>query len=275
MGKKTKLVQRFKKIKTAKLGLERLEDRQLLASNVLASVHGTLGAGDPGQSELTEAVFDLSINSDSPSVTLGLMVTPTGQVNGLDPAAPRIVRNGVLVAPIYSSSDIGQGRNPGLTLTELASGETYSVIVGHESPGAGDFRLDAFLPGDVSADGRVDQSELARTSAAVVQCQFGCNHVSRLFFRQQGVNVSTNLYQEHLDANLNGVIDGFDLGSVKQNVDLAGVSVELVGGEPPLVDPAPDFQLEDVNATSPTFGQTVSPRDLLGQVSAWYFTHST
>ncbi len=40
-------------------------------------------------------------------------------------------------------------------------------------------------------------------------------------------------------------------------------------------EPAPDFSLEDVNATSATFGQVVSPRDHLEQVSGWYFGHST
>jgi len=37
----------------------------------------------------------------------------------------------------------------------------------------------------------------------------------------------------------------------------------------------PDFLLEDVNATSSTFGQPVSPRDYLQQVSGWYFGHAT
>ena len=36
-----------------------------------------------------------------------------------------------------------------------------------------------------------------------------------------------------------------------------------------------DFSLEDVNPTSPRFGQSVSPSDYLGQVSAWYFGHAT
>jgi hypothetical protein len=35
--------------------------------------------------------------------------------------------------------------------------------------------------------------------------------------------------------------------------------------------PLPDFQLVDVNTTSPRFSQNVSPRDYLNQVSAWYF----
>ena len=37
----------------------------------------------------------------------------------------------------------------------------------------------------------------------------------------------------------------------------------------------PDFNLEDVNATSDRFGTQVSPRDLKGQVSGWYFGHAT
>ena len=36
----------------------------------------------------------------------------------------------------------------------------------------------------------------------------------------------------------------------------------------------PDFALEDVNSTSSTYGQLVSPRDYLEQVSGWYFTHA-
>jgi|GEM_PF-4757720 len=38
---------------------------------------------------------------------------------------------------------------------------------------------------------------------------------------------------------------------------------------------APDFSLEDLNDTSPTFGQTISPADLIAQTSGWYFTHAT
>lgn len=37
----------------------------------------------------------------------------------------------------------------------------------------------------------------------------------------------------------------------------------------------PDFSLPDVNATSPRYGEWVSPRDYLGQVSAWYFGQAT
>lgn len=37
----------------------------------------------------------------------------------------------------------------------------------------------------------------------------------------------------------------------------------------------PDFQLVDVNPASPTYAQSVSPRDYLQKVSAWYFGHAT
>ena len=36
-----------------------------------------------------------------------------------------------------------------------------------------------------------------------------------------------------------------------------------------------DFSLTDVNPNSATYGQDVSPRDFLGEASAWYFGHST
>lgn len=36
-----------------------------------------------------------------------------------------------------------------------------------------------------------------------------------------------------------------------------------------------DFALPDLNPGSARYGQTVSPRDYLEQVSGWYFTHAT
>ncbi|MDB4338750.1 hypothetical protein OAA19_01440 [Rubripirellula sp.] len=37
----------------------------------------------------------------------------------------------------------------------------------------------------------------------------------------------------------------------------------------------PDFSLADVNLISATYNAQYSPRDLLGQTSAWYFAHFT
>jgi hypothetical protein len=47
-------------------------------------------------------------------------------------------------------------------------------------------------------------------------------------------------------------------------------SVEVMGP-----DVVTDFSLEDVNKTSASYGDSISPRDLLEQVSGWYFGHST
>ena len=48
-------------------------------------------------------------------------------------------------------------------------------------------------------------------------------------------------------------------------------------GEPPEPndEALPDFSVVDVNADSARYGEAVSPRDYLGQISAWYFGHST
>lgn len=45
------------------------------------------------------------------------------------------------------------------------------------------------------------------------------------------------------------------------------------GGLPP--EMAPTFLLEDVNDTSGTYEQLLSPRTRLGAVSAWYFGSAT
>jgi len=36
-----------------------------------------------------------------------------------------------------------------------------------------------------------------------------------------------------------------------------------------------DFSLPDQNPNSPRAGESISPRDYLGDVSGWYFIHST
>ncbi len=43
----------------------------------------------------------------------------------------------------------------------------------------------------------------------------------------------------------------------------------------PTGNQAPDFALADVNSSSATNGEMVSPRDYEGKVSAWYFGRST
>lgn len=56
---------------------------------------------------------------------------------------------------------------------------------------------------------------------------------------------------------------------------MAGAGGTAGAGGSMAAAPKPDFGLTDVNPNSPTSGKIVSPRDYLGQVSAWYFGHAT
>lgn len=59
----------------------------------------------------------------------------------------------------------------------------------------------------------------------------------------------------------------------RQRGQLRPMRVEAL--EDRIVFAVPDFGLADVNLTSPTYNETVSPRDYIGQVTGWYFGHST
>lgn len=47
------------------------------------------------------------------------------------------------------------------------------------------------------------------------------------------------------------------------------------GSAAPVGEQVADFLLDDLNSTSPRYGDAISPRDYLGEVSGWYFFHST
>ncbi len=56
--------------------------------------------------------------------------------------------------------------------------------------------------------------------------------------------------------------------------DAAGAAGQSDGGDA-MSQLMPDFGLYDVNPNSPRYQELVSPKDYFGQVSAWYFGHST
>ncbi|NOY26673.1 MAG: hypothetical protein GXP62_12435 [Oligoflexia bacterium] len=55
----------------------------------------------------------------------------------------------------------------------------------------------------------------------------------------------------------------------------AALTLALGCASPPPQGVMPDFSLEDVNTASVSYRDTISPRDKLDQISAWYFGHST
>ncbi len=73
-------------------------------------------------------------------------------------------------------------------------------------------------------------------------------------------------------AGVRRILRGAELLEPRQMLAAAG---EVVAAAIAAPDPAPTFSLEDVNATSATYGEEVSPRDFLYQTSGWYFGHAT
>lgn len=62
--------------------------------------------------------------------------------------------------------------------------------------------------------------------------------------------------------------------SADASFDAAGAAGQSDGGDA-MSQLMPDFGLYDVNPNSPRYQELVSPKDYSGQVSAWYFGHST
>lgn len=67
---------------------------------------------------------------------------------------------------------------------------------------------------------------------------------------------------------------GYEVG-MRSILPIAVLVGCAAGGGPDPSRPVPDFSLEDVNPSSARFETAVSPRDLKGQVSGWYFGHAT
>ena len=65
--------------------------------------------------------------------------------------------------------------------------------------------------------------------------------------------------------------DGSD-GSASDGTDGSGTDGTAPGVSE---DAVADFSLEDLNPSSATYGQPVSPRDTLEAVSGWYFVHAS
>ncbi|MEE8451409.1 MAG: Ig-like domain-containing protein, partial [Thermoguttaceae bacterium] len=228
---------------------EQLEDRTLLATNVLASLTDGNIADVGATNDLT-----LTIDPGGAPIILGFLMKAAGaEPHTLDPAAPRMELGGVPVTPLYSRADRGADGSESLLLAKLAPGQEYTVVVGGEQGTTGAYEIDVFLPGDLNQDGRVDDFEKLYCGAAVVQQQFGGNHVSALFYKMQGIDMSQDLYRPELDANLNGRIDNFDLTVAEWNANLPVVNLELIGD-----DDAPLIQvgLENDTGRSQTDGIT-------------------
>ena len=75
-----------------------------------------------------------------------------------------------------------------------------------------------------------------------------------------------------------GLLASFSTPLTKPSLARAGrlrCQFEQLEARQMLAQMVADFSLADVNATSTTYDQPVSPRDFVGEVSGWYFGSAT
>ncbi|QDT80396.1 hypothetical protein Mal35_38670 [Gimesia maris] len=204
--------------------VERLEDRTLLASNILASLESSVNQPN----DTTELLLNISPGS---SPTLGFEVHATAG-SAFNPAAIQIISTSTnAVIPLNLAENDHAGTSNSLTLATLAPGE-YSLLVHGQTAATGGFIVDVFLPGDTDGNGSVNDTEYQHALAASYQQMFGYNHYTTQFLIQQmGLNPNTNFYSQELDGDMDGDIDNYDLQMMNSNRNIPPIHLELIGDQ--------------------------------------------
>jgi VCBS repeat-containing protein len=228
------------------LSLESLEHRHMLAANILASIDDSITASRPTDD------IDMTVATPSGDAVT-LMLEMTASNGGLDPAAP-VVRaaDGTIVTPLSSMDDaIG---TDGITVVTLVAGD-YTVDISAEGSTTGDYTLNISALGDVAAaDAKVSSFERLQATAALIQAQGGGNHVTDLLFLQNGIDMSVSQYDTGFDANMNGMVDPFEVGIIEDNESAGRTVVTLQSDvEGPIVD-----RVRLVNDTGTSDSDTVT-----------------
>ncbi|QDT92372.1 hypothetical protein Pan161_40390 [Gimesia algae] len=204
--------------------VERLEDRTLLASNILASLESSVN--QPNVS--TELILNIGPGS---SPTLGFEVHATAG-SAFNPAAIQIINTSTdAVIPLNLAENDHAGTTNSLTLATLAPGE-YSLMVRGQTAATGGFIVDVFLPGDTDGSGSVTDTEYQHALAATYQNLFGFNSFTAQFYIQQmGLNPGTNFYSRELDGDMDGDVDNNDLQMMNSNRNIPPIQMELIGDQ--------------------------------------------
>ncbi len=201
-------------------GLESLEDRHLLAANILTSVNDSISS--PGQVDDINLTVDLTGSSSTAALIFHAFAV-NSSVNVTAPVIKTAAGNTVTPISSFNNSPGLDGR----TVVELGDGE-YSVEVAGEGSSTGAYRLEVSLLGDVdSDDARVSSFERLRASAALVQFMGTGNHVTDLFYLQRGINMAVSQYDSGFDINMNGGVDPFELGKIDENQNVVISTLEL------------------------------------------------
>ncbi len=241
-----------RRLKKPLVGLESLEDRHLLAANVLSSVNDSIAT--PGQVDDINLMVDLAGSGGSAALVFHAVATSGSSVNLRAPVIKTL--SGSVISPV-SSLDNADGLN-GRSVIELGDG-SYSVEVSAEGVSTGAYRLEVSLLGDVAANDRtVGSFEKLRASAALIQFAGTGNHVTDLFYLQHGINMSVNQYDTGFDVNMDGGVDPFELGIVDRNQNAVVSFIEL---QADVTGPAiSNFRLTNDTGVSGTDRISIDPR---------------
>ena len=216
---RTKTRRRNPRIHNPLAGIESLEARQVLAANLLSSTVNSISS--PTDSD------DLALTLDIPSGATGTFVLQATAADGsLNPAAPVVQDLAGNTLPVVSSVSNAAGSG-GMTVIDLSSGE-YNVVIAGESGTTGGYTVDIALLGDVqAADTRVSSAENMQASAALIQAMGTGNHVTDLYYLQQGIDMRVDQFDAGFDANMNGRVDASEVAMVQANAGIGIVSADL------------------------------------------------
>ncbi|QDT22259.1 hypothetical protein HG66A1_40660 [Gimesia chilikensis] len=203
--------------------VERLEDRTLLASNILASLESSVN--QPNDS--TELLLTVGAGS-SPTLGFEVHASPGSAFN---PAAVQILdANTNAVVPLQLAEHDHAGTSSSLVLATLAPGD-YSIFVQGQTAATGNFTIDIFMPGDSDGSGSVSDTEYQQALAASYQHLFGFNHFTSQMIMSMGLDPTQNYYSEEQDGDKDGDIDNYDLQMMNNNRNVPAVQLELIGDQ--------------------------------------------
>jgi VCBS repeat-containing protein len=188
--------------------LEPLEERRLLAANLLASLDGDFVSTDgPNQALLTVTGGESALISLHASRASGTFDPDHLQIESI---------SGHTIAPVGSIGDM-DGSTDSLWVGELGPG-TYRIFVSGEGSTWGKFQLDVSLLGDVDGDGTVGTDDLTWTQAAMSVSSGTMNAFTASYYESLGIDVSSEMYEAGTDADGDGEIDYYDFSMVQSNL---------------------------------------------------------
>ncbi len=234
-------------------GLEGLEERAVLAANLLASGASAIASGGMQDVTMTVTAPDAP---DSGEVVLAIDVSAAAD-SAFVPAPLEILdSDGASVTPLYSGS--AEDSTQGQATVALPPG-VYTLTIQGDGETSGSYEIGVSMLGDVNADdgvGAVDAVELQAAQLAFAQ-EFGSgNFVSDLFFKIHGLDGDSTV-DSGFDADGDGIMEAGDLAAVRQNADAGTVQVDLeLDGDGPVLG---NVRLVSDTGTSGADGITTSP----------------